>query len=44
MENPSRAVYPIESFAYKHLVELKDIPTTPNHPSRIDEYTRVNKL
>jgi hypothetical protein len=39
MENPKQVAYGIESFVYKHLVELRDIPITPNNPSRIDKYT-----
>ncbi|CAI2169036.1 100_t:CDS:2 [Funneliformis geosporum] len=39
MEKPELTISPIESFVHKHLVELKDIPTMPNNPSRIDEYT-----
>ncbi|CAG8485367.1 6431_t:CDS:2 [Funneliformis caledonium] len=39
MEKPELTIFPIESFVHKHLVELKDIPTIPNNPSRNDEYT-----
>ena len=39
MEDPKQVAYGIESFVYKHLVELKDNPTIPNNPSKIDKYT-----
>ncbi|RIA85215.1 Alpha/Beta hydrolase protein [Glomus cerebriforme] len=39
MENPKQVANGIESFVYKHLVELKDTQITPNNPSRIDQYT-----
>jgi len=39
MENPNKVAYGIETFVYVHLVALKDTPTSPNNPSRIDKYT-----
>jgi hypothetical protein len=39
MENPKQVAYGIEAFVFKHLVVLKDTPTIPNKPSRIDKYT-----
>lgn len=39
MENPKLVAYCIVTFVFKHLVVLKDTPSIPNNPSRIDKYT-----